>query len=296
MRDSRVVTVSALIATALLLPAPLVLAQAASIGAGYSTGGQLEAELRSRSSVASASREFVLSANFSQVIWIAQPVWSAGEPGVNVGLCRGWRYVAATTPEEAERLREEGREAFLDMYDLIIVREFPDVDVDVDCPGDVAAAVPAVVLRDAVRASVVGQLPRPEPRVPPGFALAGLEMYLDSGPSHGLSFEQTDRITVGPFSFDVDIEATGQTTVDWGDGTPPITYDVPGGPYPDGQIRHTYRDASTVTVTVTDTWVIDFQATTAGGAVLTDSVVAELDEVVIEDFEVREFRAVRVGP
>ena len=181
------------------------------------------------------------------------------------------------------------------MYDLILVWEFPDMATDVDCPGDAAAAVPPVVLRDAVRASVVGQLPRPEPRIPPGFALAGLETFLDFGLDHGLAYEQAETISIGPFSFAVVINATGETTVDWGDGTPPITYDVPGGPYPDGQIRHTYRDASTVTVTVTDNWVIDFRATTAGGAVLIDTVIAELDEVVIEDFEVREFRAVRTS-
>ena len=181
------------------------------------------------------------------------------------------------------------------MYDSILAWEFPDMETDVDCPGDPAAAVPAVVLRDAIRASVVDQLPRPEPRIPPGFALAGLETYLDSGVDHGLSFARTETVTIGPFSFAVVINATGQTTVDWGDGTPPITYDVPGGPYPDGQIRHTYRDASNVTVTVTDSWIIDFRATTAGGAVLTDTVIAELDQMVIEDFEVREFRAVRTS-
>ena len=283
------------VAAAVSLCPQLSLAQVSSIGGDYSTGGALEAELRGRSSVDAASRDLVLSASISRVIWVAQPVWSAGEPGTNFGLCRGWRYVAASDPDEAERLREDGREAFLGMYDSILAWEFPDMETDVDCPGDPAAAVPAVVLRDAIRASVVDQLPRPEPRIPPGFALAGLETYLDSGVDHGLSFARTETVTIGPFSFAVVINATGQTTVDWGDGTPPITYDVPGGPYPDGQIRHTYRDASNVTVTVTDSWIIDFRATTAGGAVLTDTVIAELDQVVIEDFEVREFRAVRTS-
>ena len=110
-----------------------------------------------------------------------------------------------------------------------------------------------------------------------------------------MSYDRSMPVIIGPFVYEVEVSATGKTTVDWGDGTPPITYDVPGGPYPDGQIRHTYGDASTVTVTVTDNWVIDFRATTAGGAVLIDTVIAELDEVVIEDFEVREFRAVRTS-
>jgi len=203
--------------------------------------------------------------------------------------------VAAGSEAEAEQLREQGRSSYLAVHTLLLSFEAPDVALDVDCEGNPAAEVPAVVLRDAVRTAVTGQLPRPELRIAPGFALAGLETYLDTGTLHGLAYDRSIPVVIGPFVYDVQVSATGETTVDWGDGTPPITYDVPGGPYPDGQIRHTYRDASTVTVTVTDTWVIDFRATTASGAVLTDTVIAELDEVVIEDFEVREFRAVRTS-
>lgn len=256
-------------------------------------GGELEGELSQRSSVDAASRELILTSRVSNVVWVAQPVWSAGEPGANFGLCRGWRYVAAASEEEADLLRAAGRDSFDTMYDTLLSWEFPDIQVDEDCPGDPAAAVPAVVLREAVRSTVVGQLPRPELAIAPGFALAGLETYLDTGSGHGLTYLQNEPIVVGPFTFDVDIEAGGETVVDWGDGSPPVSYTVPGRPYPDGEIRHTYRDAATVTVTVTDRWQIDFRATTAGGAVLTDTVDAELEQVFIEDFEVREYRAVR---
>jgi len=258
-------------------------------------GGELEGELSQRSSVDAASRALILTSQVSSVIWVAQPVWSAGEPGANFGLCRGWRYVAATSEEEAERLRVSGRADFETMYDAVLSWEFPGIEVEADCPGDPAAAVPPVVLRDAVRSTVVGQLPRPELDIAPGFALAGLETYLDTGGAHGLVYLQNEPIRVGPFAFDVEIEASGQTTVDWGDGSPPVTYEVPGRPYPEGEIRHTYRDAAMVTVTVTDRWRIDFRATTASGAVLTDTVDAELEQVLIEDFEVREYRAVRTG-
>ncbi|MFO7778175.1 MAG: hypothetical protein R6V28_07485, partial [Nitriliruptoraceae bacterium] len=256
-------------------------------------GGELEGELSQRSSVDADSRDLIFNATVSNVIWVAQPVWSVGEPGTNFGLCRGWRYVAATSEEEADSLRAAGRDDFETMYDTLLSWEFPDIQVNEDCPGDQAAAVPAVVLRDAVRAMVVGQLPRPELAIAPGFALAGLETYLDTGGAHDLLYLQNEPILLGPFAFDVEIEATGQTTVDWGDGSRPVTYTVPGQPYPDGEIRHTYRDAATVTVTVTDRWRIDFRATTANGTVLTDTVDAELEQVLIEDFEVREYRAVR---
>lgn len=269
---------------------------AQTVGGGrsaYGGDGQVEYELQAR--VALDDAFLIRMGAQASVIWVAQPVWSAGEPGTNFGLCRGWRYVAATSQEEADRLGAAGRDAFDTMYDTLLSWEFPDIQVNEDCPGDPAAAVPAVVLRDAVRATVVGQLPRPELAIAPGFALAGLETYLDTGGAHGLLYLQNEPIVVGPFAFDVEIEATGETTVDWGDGSPPVTYTVPGQPYPDGEIRHTYRDAATVTVTVTDRWQIDFRATTANGTVLTDTVDAELEQVLIEDFEVREYRAVRTS-
>lgn len=278
----------------LLLPTA-AFAEAPRIGGSYTAGGELEGELSQRSSFDAASRELTLTSELSTIIWVAQPVWSAGEPGTNFGLCRGWRYVAAASEGEAEQLRASGRADYDTMYDTLLSWEFPDIAVDADCPGDPAAAVPPIVLRDAVRSTVVGQLPRPELSIAPGFALAGLETYLDTGGAHGLVYLQNEPIRVGPFAFDVEIEASGETTVDWGDGSSPVTYDVPGRPYPEGEIRHTYRDAATVTVTVTDRWQIDFRATTAGGAVLTDTVDAELEQVLIEDFEVREYRAVRTA-
>jgi hypothetical protein len=294
MSSEKRASVAALTGLLLLLPS-LAVAQGPRIGGSYTAGGELEGELSQRSSVDAASRDLILTTRVSNVIWVAQPVWSAGEPGANFGLCRGWRYVAATSEEEADQLRAAGRNDFETMYDTLLSWEFPDIQVDADCPGDPAAAVPAVVLRDAVRSTVVGQLPRPELAIAPGFALAGLETYLDTGGDHGLIYLQTEPLRVGPFAFDVEIEASGETIVDWGDGSPPVTYDVPGRPYPEGEIRHTYVDAATVTVTVTDRWRIDFRATTAGGAVLTDSVDAELEQVLIEDFEVREYRAVRAS-
>jgi hypothetical protein len=269
---------------------------AQTVGGGrsaYGGDGQVEYELQARVALDAASAIRVRAG--ANVIWVAQPVWSAGAPGANYGLCRGWRYVAATSEEEADLLRAAGRDAFETMYDTLLSWEFPDIQGNEDCPGDPAAAVPAVVLRDAVRSTVVGQLPRPELAIAPGFALAGLETYLDTGGAHSLRYLQNEPLQVGPFTFDVEIEASGETIVDWGDGSPPVTYTVPGRPYPEGEIRHTYMDAATVTVTVTDRWRIDFRATTAGGAVLTDSVDAELEQVLIEDLEVREFRAVRAS-
>ncbi len=242
-----------------------------------------------------ASAALVSAGQVSGLIWVAQPIWTAGDGAINGGLCRSWRYVAASSPEEASELQAQGRDAYLATHSMLLSFEAPDVAVDIDCPGETGAQIPAVVLRDAVRTAVTGLLPRPNVAIAPGFALAGLETYLDTGTQHALQYAKITSVAVGPFIYSLDVSATGETTVDWGDGTPPVTYDVPGHPYPDGEIRHTYRDAATVTVTVIDRWRIDFRATTAGGAVLTDTVDAELEQVVIEDFEVREYRAVRTS-
>ncbi|MFO7779608.1 MAG: hypothetical protein R6V28_14775, partial [Nitriliruptoraceae bacterium] len=87
-----------------LVPTPAVAAESQSrpdwVGEARD-GGELEGELSQRSSVDADSRDLIFNATVSNVIWVAQPVWSVGEPGTNFGLCRGWRYVAATSEEEA---------------------------------------------------------------------------------------------------------------------------------------------------------------------------------------------------
>jgi hypothetical protein len=43
-------------------------------------------------------------------------------------------------------------------------------------------------------------------------------------------------------------------TWDWGDGSRPLITDSPGGPYPDGDVTHTYHRGGQVTATLTTAW------------------------------------------
>ncbi|MEX2550861.1 MAG: hypothetical protein WD638_11580 [Nitriliruptoraceae bacterium] len=262
-------------------------------GGGADSEGGLENELRSPAEVDAGALDIATGTAVSQVTWVAQPIWSAGDPDINLGVCRGWHYVAAETDEEAALLRQEGRNEYLWLFDSLYSHEFPGVEIDVDCPGGAAAAVPAVVLRDAVRTAVTGQLPRPEPWIAPGFALTGLDAYLDTGPGHDLRYDQTEIVEVGPFTYTVEVAARGTTSVDWGDGSDAVTYEVPGRPYPSGAIHHVYRDAGPVDVTVIDRWVIDFRV--VDPVTIVDTVTAVLAPTSIEELQVRGYRSVRVS-
>lgn len=53
-------------------------------------------------------------------------------------------------------------------------------------------------------------------------------------------------------------------TWEWGDNTAPLATDDPGGPYPDGQVTHTYDSAAHVTVALTTEWSATYTITVAG--------------------------------
>ncbi len=262
-------------------------------GGGAGDDGGIRNELRGPAEIDAGAPDITTGPGVSQVIWVAQPIWSAGDPDINLGVCRGWRYVPARTAEEATLLREQGRTDYRALYNALFGHQFPGVQMNVDCPGGAAAAVPAVVLRDAVRTVVTGQLPRPEPWVAPGFALTGLDVYLDTGPAHDLRYLQTEIVEVGPFTYTVEVTARGTMAVDWGDGSEVATFEAPGQGYPSGAVRHVYRDAGTVDVAVTDRWVIDFRVVDPVSMV--DTVTAVLAPTTIEDLPVRGYRSVRVG-
>jgi hypothetical protein len=64
----------------------------------------------------------------------------------------------------------------------------------------------------------------------------------------------TETITITPAHY----------TWDWGDGTAPLETDDPGGPYPDGNVTHTYDRAAHVTVALTTEWSATYTITVAG--------------------------------
>ena len=118
------------------------------------------------------------------------------------------------------------------------------------CPGSTAppgrpspAGVAAWLWRDQVH------LPAPEPYVAPGWAIVGKWAYLESRAAPAFrpaplgAFGDTFTITATVTGFDVD----------WGDGQTTHTTD-PGGPWPDGRVRHAYANAGTYHLRVIAHW------------------------------------------
>jgi hypothetical protein len=135
---------------------------------------------------------------------------------------------------------------------------------------------------EMVRQVIVAQLPLPAPAIDPGRAITGLRSYLDVGAptSWGVGIDG-DILPIR-----VDIDATAQYRVDWGDGTV-ATYASSGGPYPDGDITHVYSDAGDLTVTVTPIWTVSW----VGGG-LDVTFTAELAPSTV-DLPVGEVQSVR---
>ena len=107
-------------------------------------------------------------------------------------------------------------------------------------------------------------LPVPHPSIPPGYAITGKLAYLVTDGT--LTPAHYQRATpLGPLT----ITARGSYFVDWGDGTLPTwtgPYRQEGGPYPGGQVFHTYDFTGTVNVTVREVWTATWALGPAHGA------------------------------
>ena len=131
---------------------------------------------------------------------------------------------------------------------------------------------------------VVGRdmLPRPSPRIAPGYMLAGKMAFLEAGSQSTAHFEHPTPIGT------LVIDATSRLYVDWGDGSGPTgPHQGPGGPWPNGTITHFWTDAATYDVTVTQRWTGRWTLGEASGIV--DGLETQ---GVIDDFEVRQLQAV----
>jgi len=160
--------------------------------------------------------------------------------------------------------------------------------VDPACPP--APGAPPVVLPSPEEVALAFwnevEPPLAEPVVAPGWAITGLPSYLEPGAQ--TVREETFDTVLGPMT----ITAVGETVaVDWGDGT--VTGPVlvaQGGPYPDGQITHTYVDTGTVTIAVTQYWTGTWSLpAAAAGGTFADAITRT---ATIADFEVRQVQAV----
>ena len=153
-------------------------------------------------------------------------------------------------------------------------------------PGAVAAPLPP--LDPATLAVQFWQtipLPVPHPSIPPGYAITGKLAYLVTDGT--LTPAHYQRATpLGPLT----ITARGSYFVDWGDGTLPTwtgPYRQEGGPYPGGQVFHTYDFTGTVNVTVREVWTATWALGPAHGALSTLHTTG-----TVPGFPVRQLQAV----
>lgn len=115
-------------------------------------------------------------------------------------------------------------------------------------------------------------LPDPVLSVVPDYAITGKLVYLQiTGP-------REQRFDVdNPIGDDVAITATSQYLVDWGDGTKATTTTSQGGPWPAGDVTHTYVDtAPTRTITVKQVWTAGWSAGSGQGTLTDLSTTAAL--------------------
>jgi hypothetical protein len=156
------------------------------------------------------------------------------------------------------------------------------------CPGQPGTAVKARVLpvsptQLAERFWYTVHLPVPKPVSRPDFAVTGKLVYLQAGDTNTPT-SWTRATPFGPLK----ITAHGVYTVDWGDGsTNTGPYNSPGGPYPSGQITHTYDVVGTVTIIVREDWRATWTIGARGGT------LADLHTTgTLPDFAVRQIQAV----
>lgn len=222
----------------------------------------------------------------NNLVWTGLPRLGSHEGEYCIG--RNWVQLPPDEVEAAEQT------AWLSIsYMFAGIPELQGLRPTDDCPVDPEDEVPPQVLDDVVRGTVVDQLPRPEPSVPPGYAMTGMAAYLVT--DHELAYGPVDHaVDLEIFQLTVRVTGTGTTTVDWGDGTV-LTYDQPGLAYPDGEVTHTYADAGAVNIEIIDSWSLNYDVYRGGELIISDVLEFDLAPVVLEDLEVRELQAVRTS-
>jgi hypothetical protein len=154
-----------------------------------------------------------------------------------------------------------------------------------ECPKNAVAAPPN--LRQIAEAAwqEVKNLPVPTLAIEPDHAITGKKVYLQIAGERSWS-ETVDN----PIGDDITITATSDYAIDWGDQRQaPTTTTSQGGPWPSGDVTHTYTDAAQArTITVTQRWTATWRAGQATGN-LTD-LRTQAQPLT---FEVRQLQAVR---
>ncbi len=128
-------------------------------------------------------------------------------------------------------------------------------------------------------------LPEPDPSVPPGRLLTGLEGYLLIDGQQTFE-ESTDIDGFGTLSVEL---APVEHRIDWGDGSELTVTTETGVAYPggEGEITHVYTEVGQPVIQVTSSWQADWSVGGFSGTVTGLEVTDELP------FEVEQVQAVR---
>jgi hypothetical protein len=223
-------------------------------------------------------------------VWLPVPAVGLVQDDLAAGritVCRALRFVELLPGQDRDQVLAEAQAAYLRAVTTAFYEWRDPGGGETPCPFDASEGLPAAVVEEAVRAAVVARLPRPTPRIPPGVALTGLRAYLVT--DHTLDFGPlAQRVDLGVVTATVTLTGTGTTTVDWGDGTL-TSHTVPGSAYPTGTVVHTYLERGHYAVQVIDTWRVVYDV----DGILSGVLEATLEPVVLHDFPVVEYRAVR---
>ena len=123
-------------------------------------------------------------------------------------------------------------------------------------------------------------LPEPQPYIAPGWMITGKYAYLETRGQLRHSF--TKDTPIGPLK----ITSTGRYYIDWGDGETTGPHSAEGGPWPDGQITHTYIDVGLYDVVVTEEWTATWSLGPASGSLSGQRTVGRIDDFRVEQIQV----------
>lgn len=154
------------------------------------------------------------------------------------------------------------------------------------CPWLASSGQPPITRH--VEDSVV----QPSPRTNPGQGVVGKPTYLVT--NGATTYPRTTFSTaIAGIPVSWEVEADGAFTVDWGDGTVTGPHDSVGGPWPDGDIHHTYTDRGTYTITVTQVWTVRYRRTSPAPQDTWSSFQMTTGPHLVPGFRVIELQPVR---
>lgn len=121
---------------------------------------------------------------------------------------------------------------------------------------------PPKVSQSTIVAEVSRLLPSPAPVMTPYFGIFGLDSYLSSGAKF------VDQISVSTIAGKVVAVASGQLTIDYGDGSTPFgPTSNSGGTYPLGDLMHLYKNTGCYRITIVENWSVNYSGGGSSGTI-----------------------------